>query len=361
MFRSLLCSAALAGIVVTLSGCSETSNEAATAPAGSDPYAALQIATTKAKVVTDIPLGSVPGTITLPPEARVAVSSPFPGAAIRVYVIEGEEVRRGQALALVRSAEPVQFRGDLARAQSEAGLAKARAERLGQLAKEGIIAQARADEAFAALSQAQASLAEQRRLVALAGAGRDGTMTLTAPISGRVSHVGVDTGGPVDGLTAPFVIEANGRYQVDLQLPERLAHQVEPGMAIEVQFVDSGAGKPLKVGGQILAVSPSIDPATRSVMARASIGAAPGIVAGRNVMVTIKAPSGRAGVAIPESAITRIGTDDYVFVRVGNTYKATKVEVVARTGGDAIVSVGLKPGDIVATSSVAELKAKSAE
>ena len=55
------------------------------------------------------------------------------------------------------------------------------------------------------------------------------------------------------------------------------------------------------VAGQVLAVSPSIDPVTRSVMARASIAAAPGIVAGRNVSVTIKGSQGSGGVAVSQN------------------------------------------------------------
>jgi cobalt-zinc-cadmium efflux system membrane fusion protein len=87
------------------------------------------------------------------------------------------------------------------------------------------------------------------------------------------------------------VIEAEGAYQIDLQLPERLARAVRPGMAGEVALGEHGASP---VGGRILAVAPSLDPATRSVRARASIEPAPGVIAGRNVTVTIYANGQRA-------------------------------------------------------------------
>ena len=243
----------------------------------------------------------------------------------------------------------------------EAKLAEARASRLNQLASEGIIAQARADEARAALAQARASLAEQRRLVALGGVSADGTMTLRAPITGRVAHVGPATGGPVDGTDAPFVIEAEGAYQVELQLPERLARAVRPGMGVEISLPASDGAKALPVAGQILAVSPSIDPATRSVMARASIGAAPGIVAGRNVSVTILGSQDSGGVAVPVGAVIKIGGADHVFVAEGKTYKPRKVTVAATGGGQAVIANGLKAGETVAASSIAELKAMNAE
>jgi membrane fusion protein, heavy metal efflux system len=324
------------------------------------PLAGLDITTAQAVAETDLPLGTVPGVISLPPEARVAVTSPFAGAAVRVFVIEGQQVRRGQPLALVRAAESVQIRGDLSRAQSELSLAEARHGRLRQLAEEGIIAPARVDEAQAQLQQARASVAENRRLASFAGAGADGAMTLSAPISGRVQHVGIDTGGPVDPLTAPFVIEAASAYRIDLQLPERLARVVRPGMPVEVQIPVSG-GAPMLVAGSILSVSPSIDPATRSVVAKASIGAAPGLVPGQNVMATILGTGNAGGVSVPSGAVTRSGTDSHVFVRTGQSFTSRRVTVAAEAGGHSVIADGLQPGEEVATSGLTELKAMAAE
>ena len=358
-FRSIAGAIALA----FLAGCSGElagEQEFAQAASDADPLAALRIQTAKAEPTDGIPVGTVPGLVALPPEARVAVTSPFPGAAVRVFVIEGQAVRRGQPLALVRAAEPVQIRGELARAQTELALADAQARRLEQLADEGIIAQARSDEAQARLAQARASVAEGRRMAALAGAGPDGTMTLIAPISGRVAHVSVETGGPVDGMTAPFVIENASAYRIDLQLPERLARSAAPGMAVEVR-IPTSAGEPVIVGGRILTIAPSIDPATRSVMAKASIGAAPGLVPGQNVMVTISGAASGGGVAVPSNAVTLIGGAEHVFVRSGKVFRPRKVTIAAEAAGRSVVAEGLGPGEVVATSSIAELKAMAAE
>jgi cobalt-zinc-cadmium efflux system membrane fusion protein len=338
------------------SGSSEpTTNEAVVA----EPLAGLSIQTAKAEPADTVPLGAVPGQITLPPEARVAVTAPYPGAAVRIYVIEGQAVRQGQLLALVRAAEPVQISGALARAQAELGLAEARARRLSQLASEGIIAKARADEADAALREARASVAESQRLAALGGVGLDGTMALRAPISGRVGHVAIETGGPVNGMTAPFVIENASAWQADLQLPERLARSVTPGMAVKVELARGTA--PIIAKGTILSVAPSIDPTTRSVMAKARIDAAPGLVAGQNVMVVINDVGSAIGVSIPSSAIARIGGLPHVFVASGKAFTRRKVTLVAETGDRSILSNGLKPGEVVATTGLAELKAMAAE
>ena len=81
------------------------------------------------------------------------------------------------------------------------------------------------------------------------GEGRGGTYTLTAPIAGRVTTANIQTGNPVDGTTAPYVIDAANRYEVVGQLPERLVGAVRPGMTVQTKpFVPaapapSGAGK----------------------------------------------------------------------------------------------------------------------
>ena len=107
--------------------------------------ARLGIQLERAVAADTVPLGTVPGQVSLPPQARVAVSAPFRGVALRVLVLEGEQVVRGQPLAIVRAAEPVQFGAEMKRAQADLGFERARAERLALLAREGVVAGARAD------------------------------------------------------------------------------------------------------------------------------------------------------------------------------------------------------------------------
>ncbi len=308
-----------------------------------------------------VPLGTVPAMVNLPPEARVAVAAPFDGAIIRLFVVEGQAVAQGAALASVKAREPVQIGADLARARAQLGFAQANARRLNQLAREGILADARADEANAALREAQVNVSENQRILSQAGAGTGGQMTLRAPIGGRVSAVNVQTGGPVDTMTAPFVIENTSSYMLDIQLPERLAKRVVPGLMVEVNLPTSSGGDAVPVAGTIISVSPSMDPMTRSVSAKARIGTAPGLVAGKSVTVTIKGNGRETGVSVPTTSVTRLGDRDYVFVIAGNRVEKREVTLVAQTGDNAILSAGLKANEKVAASGIAELKVMLAE
>lgn len=304
-----------------------------------------------AKSATSAELGTVPGTVTLPPEARVAVTAPFGGSVVRLFVVNGQAVTKGQPLAIVRSIETVQYGAALARGQAQLAVAQAQAARTGQLVREGISAGARADEAQAALREAQVAVAENRRILAQSGAGTGGEMTLRAPISGRLALVNVQTGGPVDGLTAPFVVENTASFMLDLQIPERLAGDVHPGMALSLP---GSAGPP--INGNIISIGSSIDPVTRSLIAKARIGADPLLVSGKTVMVTLKGNRGLVGVSVPASAVTQLGAKDVVFVESRTGFTARTVKVAGRSTDRITLSSGLKAGERVATSGLAELK-----
>ena len=322
----------------------------------------LGIETAAAEAVDSIPLGSVAGTINLPPDARVAVAAPFDGIVTQMLVMEGQAVSRGQALAIIRAPQPVQIGADLARAEADLGYARANAGRLNTLAREGIIAGSRADEANAAVRQAEVNVSENRRLLGQSSASGNGTITLRAPIAGRVADIAIAPGGPVSGMAAPFIIEATDRLIVDLQLPERMAKTVRPGMAVEIVLASAVPRQPtLTVGGEILSVAPSMDPMTRSVMAKASIGNAPGLVPGTGVMVTIQGGAQEGGVSVPSAAVTRIDGKDYVYVRTAKGFERREVVLVTNSNGRAILSGGLTKGEKVAVKGVAELKSLLAE
>ncbi len=296
-------------------------------------------------------LGTVPGTVTLPPEARVAVTAPFGGSVLRLFVVNGQAVVKGQPLAIVRSIEPVQYGAALARGQAQLAVAQAQAARTGQLVREGIVAGARADEAQAALREAQVVVAENRRILAQTGAGAGGEMTLRAPISGRLAVVNVQTGGPVDGLTAPFVVENTANFMVDLQIPERLAGEVYPGMIITLP---GSAGQ--TITGSLISVGSSIDPATRSVMAKARVGADPVLVSGKSVMVVLQGKSTFSGVSVPANAVTQMGGKDVAFVATRTGFAVRPVTIAGRSADRITLATGLNAGEKVATSGLAELK-----
>lgn len=312
----------------------------------------LGVQTVAAEAAMDVPLGTVPAAITLPPEAQVAVTAPFDGAIVRLHVIQGQQVAAGQPLAIVKSREPLQYGAELARAQARLGLAEASAARTHQLVQEGIVAGARADEMNAAIRVARTDVAENARILRQAGASASGEVTLRAPIGGRVAAMTAQVGGPVMATSAPFVIENSAAFTLDMQLPERLAGQVRPGMRIAVP----ATGAMPELTGSILSVGSSLDPATRSIIAKARIDGTPPLVAGKSVMVVIHHDSAQPGVSVPSRAMTTIDSKPHVLLQTGKGFAPRAVTVAGQSGDRTILSDGLKPGDTVAVSGISELK-----
>ncbi len=309
---------------------------------------ALGVRTSVARPAGGAAIATLPATITPPPGARVAVSAPFPGVIRQNFAVSGQAVRQGEALATVFSREVLEMGAELSRARARRGVAQSAATRTNQLVKEGIAAGARAEEARAALQEANADISSRSRLLALAHADAStGVYTLRAPIAGRVSSGTVQIGSAIDGMSAPFVIDAARRYAVEAQLPERLVGRVRVGDRI---------GLPGGILGSVTSVGVTIDPQTRSALLKASVPAAPGLVSGRTVSVALFGPTVAGAVTVPASAIARLGDRTMVFTETVGGFALRPVTLVSAGGAEAVVT-GIPAGARVASTGVSELKA----
>ncbi len=311
--------------------------------------AQMGIRLASAAAAEEAPLATIPAMIQPPANARVAVAATFPGTVLRTLVVEGDSVRRGQPLAVIASRDVLTIGADLSRAHARSGVAQANAARLSQLSREGIIAGARADEANAMAAEARADVSEKSRILAMVnGHGGSGSYTLTAPIAGRITSAAIQAGDPVDGTTAPYVIDAADRYEVVGQLPERLIGQVRPGMHVRL-LPD--------LTGRVVAVGSTIDPATRSASLKAEIPAGPGVVAGRATSIVIAGPAPAGAVSVPDAAVTMIDGKSIVFVTERGGFAARPVTSGGTSNGRTILLSGVRPGEQIVVSGTSALKA----
>lgn len=326
-----------------LVGCGSPQSPSAPAPA---PQVAAQTAV--AVAATELVLAELPATVVQPPGARVAVAAPFPGLVQQVAVQPGQAVRRGQLLATLISRDAMELAAELARTEARGRMTSAEAERMAELARAGVVAGSRADSAAAANAEASISAQMARRMLAQTGAGRDGSVRLVAPITGRVTSMTMEAGAAVDGMSAPIVIEAEGSRWLALQVPERLAGSVRPGLAVRTQDGQ---------GGRLETVGSAIDPATRAFAARARLNdGGPALVSGRLMRLTIAGPAPAGAVAVPAAALVSENGTDLVFVKSAKGFAARPVRR-AGSGDPAVIIAGLKAGEAVATSNLPELRA----
>lgn len=293
-------------------------------------------------------LATLPGVIAPPPNARVAVAATFPGTVIQTMVAEGDAVRRGQVLAVVASREILTLSAGFTQAKARLAVAQGNATRQSQLAQEGIVAGIRSEEADAELAQARAEYDEKSRILAAVNAdGAKGTYALTAPLDGVVTRAQIQAGEPIEGMVAPYVVDAVDRYEVQAQIPERLVGKITPGMRVEI----GGGAK-----ATVTSAGTAIQSDTRSASLKAAIAPGSGLVAGRTIMaaVFVTAPAGAA--AVPRAAITDLAGDSVVFTQAGGVVSVRKVTTAGMLGDLTVVISGLKPGEQVAVSGLSELK-----
>lgn len=317
-------------------------------PLSADNIARLGLKFAPATDATEAPIATVPTIIAPPPNARVAVAATFPGVVTRILVVEGQEVARGQALAIVSSRDILSMGADISRAHARLRVAQSGANRLSQLEREGVVAGARADEARAVLSEARTDMSEKSRILAMVnGSGASGSYTLTAPIAGKVTSATIHAGSVVDGTTAPYVIDAAGQYEAQAQLPERLAGQVRPGMIVAL-------GDTLR--GTVTSVGSTIDPTTRSVTLKAKLPAGPGTLSGRATSLSLFGPAPADAVTIAQSAVVTVADGEAVFVRTGKGVEVRKVRSAGKNGDRILILSGLKPGELVVIAGTSALK-----
>ncbi len=108
--------------------------------------------------------------------------------------------------------------------------------------------------------------------------------------------------------------------------------------------------------GTVTSVGVTIDPQTRSALLKASVPAAPGLVSGRSISVSLLGRAAAGAVGIPASAITRIGGQTMVFSAARGGFALRPVRLVSAGGSSAVVT-GITAGTSVATTGISELKA----
>ena len=274
--------------------------------------------------------------------------------ATEVLVEVGDRVRAGQPLLKLdnRTLE-VQFRQDdagVTQAQAALELARANAVRGDSLVEQGLISSSDSDKLRADLRSAEAQLIT-------AQADRDaarlrlGFATLSAPDDGIISARLVQPGQVVSAGSELLRLIRRGRIEWRADLAEADLIRVTPGTIVEL---DGPAGTVIR--GQVRAVSPAVDPATRTGLLYADLPEPGPLRAGMFAEGRILICKAAASVVPRESVVFRDGFA-YLFVlkpldgaETGNALRRVeqrRVAIGSRQGEVTEILSGLEPGERV--------------
>lgn len=295
---------------------------------------------------------SVLGRVMPAPDSRIPVSAPFAGAVERLLKLEGARVKKGDALAVIVSAEMQFAEAKLKSLEARHQSAKAAAKRARALVDEGIAPASRAEEADAEASSMAADLAASRRAMAQAAATGRGSYNLLAPVDGRISAISISAGEQITAMQLALSIDTKDEMWIEGQLPANAIGRVASGDSAMVEELPGATG-------MVMAAGTTIDPRNRSAMVRVRLNSAPGLVSGQTVRLTIQKRAEAGSFNVPRAAVVELKNGTAIFVARPKGFEPVAVKLLARGPSDATVRGELKPQDAVAVSGVAELKAAS--
>lgn len=243
---------------------------------------------------------------------------------------------------------------DAARTQHETTLAQFRTAQveMQQYPDKVRVAEAQLQSDLSAIRVAESEI--QRREAELGTAEKKlGDATLGAPIRGAIARRHVNAGEFLKDNAPVFTIVQADVLKYTGTVPEYAALDLAPGQVVQLQ-VDAAPGRTFE--GRITRVSPAVDVVNRTVALEAEVPnprslLKPGLFA-RGVAHTRR----DTGVAfVPESAVSYFVGITKVFVVADGRVQERTVRLGARQGGFAEILEGVRAGEQVATSSLAQL------
>jgi multidrug efflux pump subunit AcrA (membrane-fusion protein) len=205
-----------------------------------------------------------------------------------------------------------------------------------------------------AIRTAEAAADSARSQVAIAQKAVADT-TIRAPYSGYVSNRPVAVGEYVTPSSVIATVLRTNPIKLQLLVPEADAPHINPGMGVSLE-VD--AHRDRKFAGTVTAVNPAIDPVSRSATVEVAVENGDNALrSGMFATAKIIRKGGGMAVFVPRAAVfSDQNTQSYrVFVIEGDTAKLRVVQLGPEEGELMQILSGVKEGEVVATSNLAQL------
>jgi membrane fusion protein, multidrug efflux system len=279
---------------------------------------------------------------TLRAEESVELQTEVNGKVAAINFTEGQRVSQGHILVKIDDSS---LQASLRRAQARRELAGFREQRLARLVEEGGVSKQDYDEARGELAVLDAEIDFIRADIK--------KTEIRAPFDGVAGIRFVSVGSYVNPAARIATLQGITNLKVDFSVPERYAPRVKAGDPMRFTV----AGSKQVYTGEVYAVEPRIDVATRSVLLRALCRNPDGsLLPGIFARVEYTVQQSEASLLVPAIAILSGLEERTLFV--ARDGKAQRVQVVtgARTDSHVQIVQGLSPGDVVLTSGVQQLR-----
>ncbi|MEO5890737.1 MAG: efflux RND transporter periplasmic adaptor subunit [Ferruginibacter sp.] len=285
-------------------------------------------------------------------DRKVSKVYPFSsGQVLQVNVSLGDKVNRGQALAVIKSADVSGNYSDLSTAGNDVAIAKKQMDNEQSLFNNGIASEREYLEAKENYQKAVTASSKLRNQIQINGGGRtsaNGTYIITAPISGYIVEKKINQGGFIrsDANDNLFTVGNISDVWVWANVYETDISKVKVGYAAKVMTL---AYPDSVFTGVVDEVSNILDPVTKVMRIRVKLpnekqSLKPEMFA--NIIITNKEGSKSVSVAA-KAIISEYGKNYVVVYKSRCELSVQEVEVLKTVGDKAYIKTGLKEGDKV--------------
>ena len=311
-----------------------------------------QFPVVEAAVYDDTPTLDVTGVVNPDISRNVPVISVASGRIIEVHARLGDEVKKGQLLMKVQSADLSGAFSDYKHAVADEKLARAQLDRAQILLDKGAIAAKDLEVAQDAEEKAKVDVETALEHLRVLGADANNPSPIVdvyAPISGVITDQQVTAAAGTQGLASPnaFTISDLSHVWVMCDVYENDLPFVRVGEYADIKL-NAYPGRTFR--GRIGNIGPVLDPNIRTAKVRIEIENSGLMRLGMFVTATFHSPQKAVRATVPASAVLHLHDRDWIYVPAGPPGQFRRVEV---TAGKMVppdlqeIVAGVKAGDRV--------------
>ncbi|MGA7635280.1 MAG: efflux RND transporter periplasmic adaptor subunit [Terriglobales bacterium] len=337
---------ALLALILSTAGCGNSKEAKADAPQAMP----VKVQTAKAEKIDD----TTEYVATLKSRDSAVVMPQVEGIITQIYVHSGERVADGAPMMQIdpEKQQATVNSQEHARVAQLAQLkwAQQNYERVNGLASAGVVSRQDLDQARATLDAAQAQLHSLEAQV------NEQQVQLhyyrvVAPRAGIVGDVPVRVGDRVLTTTTLTTVDRPGSLEAYIYVPVEKSAQLK--LNLPVQIVDDAGN--LLAASRITFLSPQVDTATQTVLAKATIANSNDRLRTAQVTRARVVWGSQQKPVVPVVAVSRIGGLYFAFVaepdqKGGYVVHQKPLQIGQIVGNDYVVLDGVKPGDKVVVS-----------
>ncbi len=259
------------------------------------------------------------GQLAVPPQNMADVTVLMGGIIKKIFVLEGENVKKGQALAIIENPGLIQLQQDYLTTVNHFSYTQDELQRQKDLNDANAGVGKNLQQAQATFNEEKVKIATLSKQLQTFGISLSSAVngniasqiTVTAPISGTIGHIAVNTGTYAETSKPLMEIVDNSQIHCDLIVFEKDLFKVHVGQKVNFMLTNQNNAE---IEGKIYGINKSFEDESKGIIVHAIIQNASKYNLIQGMYVTALIDVGNQSTpAVPVDAIVRSANKDYIY------------------------------------------------